>query len=101
MGVGRGIRVGPGAEGGSHAVEGLSDLLRLVVGVVELLGDVVGEAVPLGSVLVALDDLGGVAELFGDLPRTAVFCSGEVAVCVACRSASRAVGSGSLSVGRP
>ncbi|MEV6880694.1 hypothetical protein [Streptomyces sp. NPDC051135] len=56
------------AEGGGHAVEGLGDLLGLVVSRVELLGDLCGETVPLGSVLVALDDLGGVAQLLGDLP---------------------------------
>lgn len=57
------------AEGGGHAVEGLGDLLGLVVSGSELLGDIGGEPVPLGSVLVALDDLGGVAQLLGDLPQ--------------------------------
>ncbi|MEU7057835.1 hypothetical protein [Streptomyces sp. NPDC046197] len=52
---------GLAAEGGGDGVEGLGDLLGLVVGVPELLGDAVGEPVPLGLVLVALDDLGGVA----------------------------------------
>ncbi|MEU3028105.1 hypothetical protein ACPCBC_16630 [Streptomyces incarnatus] len=50
-------------------VEGLVDLLDLVVGRAKLGGDVVRESVPLGPVLVALDDLGGVAQLVGDLPQ--------------------------------
>ncbi|MFI5751063.1 hypothetical protein ACIBBE_35325 [Streptomyces sp. NPDC051644] len=59
--AGRGVLGGSVAEGGSHAVEGLGDLLGLVVGVSELFGDIVREPVPLGPVLVALEDLGGVA----------------------------------------
>ncbi|MEW1615632.1 MULTISPECIES: hypothetical protein [unclassified Streptomyces] len=57
------------AEGGSHAIEGLGDLLGPALGLRELLGDIVGEPVPLGLVLVALENLGGVAQLLGDLPQ--------------------------------